>query len=75
MKLPRAIPLAAAQTRRASDEGGDCGAPVSGATRPKATTIHSGTFEPLLGGNRQKQMHVAKALNPLQKRPGEVSLS
>jgi hypothetical protein len=36
---------------------------------------HSGTFEPLLGGDRQKQKRVAKARNALQKGSFEVSLS
>jgi hypothetical protein len=36
---------------------------------------HSGTFEPLLAGDRQKQKRVAKARNALQKGSFEVSLS
>jgi hypothetical protein len=36
---------------------------------------HSGTFEPWLGGDRQKEKRVAKARNPLQREPFEVSLS
>jgi hypothetical protein len=33
------------------------------------------TFEPLLAGDRQRQKHVAKARNPLQRSAFEVSLS
>jgi hypothetical protein len=33
------------------------------------------TFEPLLGGDRQKQKRVAKARDPLQSGAFEVSLS
>jgi hypothetical protein len=36
---------------------------------------HSGTFEPLLGGDRQKEKRVAKGHDPLQKGTFEVSLS
>jgi hypothetical protein len=36
---------------------------------------HSGTFEPLLAGDRQKEKRVAKARNPLQRGSFEVSLS
>jgi hypothetical protein len=36
---------------------------------------HFRTFEPLLGGDRQKQKRVAKARNPLQSGTFEVSLS
>jgi hypothetical protein len=35
----------------------------------------SGTFEPLLAGDRQRQNRVAKARNPLQSGCFEVSLS
>ena len=35
----------------------------------------SGTFEPLLGGDRQREKRVAKARNPLQSGSVEVSLS
>jgi hypothetical protein len=38
-------------------------------------TSRFGTFEPLLGGDRQKEKRVAKARNPLQRGPFEVSLS
>jgi hypothetical protein len=33
------------------------------------------TIEPLLAGDRQREKHVAKAHNPLQRRSFEVSLS
>jgi hypothetical protein len=36
---------------------------------------HSRTFEPLLGGDRQKENRVAKAHIPLQRGSFEVSLS
>jgi len=35
----------------------------------------SGTFEPLLAGDRQKEKRVAKARNPLQRGSFDVSLS
>jgi hypothetical protein len=38
-------------------------------------TSHSGTFEPLLAGDRQRKKRVAKARNPLQRGSFEVSLS
>jgi hypothetical protein len=58
---------------RASDEGEDCGAPVTG---QKAEGIgRSRSFEPLLAGDRQRQKRVAKARNPLQNGCIEVSLS
>jgi hypothetical protein len=34
-----------------------------------------GTFEPLPAGDRQREKHVAKARNPLQRGLFEVSLS
>jgi hypothetical protein len=34
-----------------------------------------GNIEPLLAGDRQKEKRVAKARNPLQRMPFEVSLS
>jgi hypothetical protein len=37
-----------------------------------AATRHSGTFEPLLGGDRQKEKRMAKARNPLQRGSFEV---
>jgi hypothetical protein len=36
---------------------------------------HFRTFEPWLGGDRQKEKRVAKARNPLQRASFEVSLS
>jgi hypothetical protein len=51
----------------------DCGDPVF---QTKAgQTSHSRTFEPLLGGDRQKKKRVAKAHIPLQRGSFEVSLS
>jgi hypothetical protein len=44
-------------------------------TEETAAVGRSGTFEPLLAGDRQKQKHVAKAHDPLQSGACEVSLS
>jgi hypothetical protein len=50
----------------------DCGDAVSAMHRRHCS---SGTFEPLLGGDRQTGKSVAKARNPLQVGYFEVSLS
>jgi hypothetical protein len=48
----------------------------SGVKEERAEDIgRSRTFEPLLGGDRQRQKRVAKARNPLQRSAVEVSLS
>jgi hypothetical protein len=39
------------------------------------TSPPGGTFEPLLGGDRQKEKRVAKGRNPLKSVRFEVSLS
>jgi hypothetical protein len=52
----------------------DCGAPVTEAEEAEDVSF-CGTFEPLLSGDRQKEKHVAKARNPLQRCSLEVSLS
>jgi len=52
----------------------DCGARVS-KTKRLNNVSYSGTFEPLLDGDRQRENHVAKAHNPLQRGSLEVSLS
>ncbi len=52
----------------------DCGARVFKTKRLNKIS-YSGTFEPLLGGDRQREKHVAKAHNPLQRGSVEVSLS
>jgi hypothetical protein len=52
----------------------DGGAVAPGTNQLKIPAI-SGTFEPLLGGDRQNENCVAKAHNPLQRGSSEVSLS
>jgi hypothetical protein len=48
----------------------------AGVQREEAETIgYSGTFEPLLAGDRQREKRVAKAHNPLQRGSFAVSLS
>jgi hypothetical protein len=44
-------------------------------TEDAAAIGRSGTFEPLLRGDRQKEKRMAKARNPLQRSAFEVSLS
>jgi hypothetical protein len=73
MRPPTTTRGPTAQTRRA-DEGSDRDATGSSDENAEDSS-HSGTFEPLLAGDRQKQKRVAKARNALQMGAFEVSLS